>query len=82
MTTMAGMRPGEAGVLAGLSTTAHELGAGTVVALAVAVTVTAGGPDLRTGFLCLAGVAAGGLVVALTGLRAGEGVGARGGFVH
>jgi hypothetical protein len=32
MTTMAGMRPGEAGVLAGLSTTAHELGAGTVVA--------------------------------------------------
>jgi MFS family permease len=82
MTTMAGMQPGEAEGLAGLSTTAHELGAGTGVALAVAVSVTAGGADLRSGFLCLAAVAAAGLVVALTGLRAGDGVGSRGGFVH
>jgi MFS family permease len=82
MTTMADMQPGEAGVLAGLSTTAHELGAGTVVALVVAVTLTAGGTDLRSGFLVLAAVAAGGLGVAAASLRATDGVGARGGFVH
>ena len=63
ITTMAGMQPGEAGVLAGLSTTAHELGAGTVVALAIAVTVTTGSPDPRSGFLVLAAVTAGGLLV-------------------
>lgn len=81
-TTMSGMRPGEAGVLAGVSTTAHELGAGTVVALALAVSVTGGDPDLAAGFLALASVAAAGMVVAAIGLRAGDGVGARGRFVH
>jgi len=40
------------------------------------------GHSLSTGFLCLAVVTAGGLAVALRGLRAGDGVGARGGFVQ
>jgi hypothetical protein len=79
---MAGMGRGEAGVLAGLATTAHELGAGAVLALALAVTTVAGGVDLAAGFLTLAVVLGGGLVAAVAGLRPTDGLGARGGFVH
>jgi predicted MFS family arabinose efflux permease len=82
MTTMAGMRPGEAGLLAGLSTTAHELGAGAVVATAVAVTVT-GGADLRSGFLTPRAVAAGAWLSRRPACAPRRvGIGARGGFVH
>jgi hypothetical protein len=39
-------------------------------------------PALPPVFLCLATAAAGGLVVAVTGLHSGDGVGARGEFVR
>jgi MFS family permease len=81
-TIMSGMGQGEAGVLAGLSTTAHELGAGAVLALALAVAIVADGVDLPAGFLSLAVVVAVALGAAVAGLRPTDGIGARGGFVH
>jgi MFS family permease len=85
-TTMSHIGPGEAGTLAGLSTTAHELGAGFVLAVVVAIAAGDGGelfPDAPHGaYLALAGVAVLGALAAVVGLRRGEGKGGGAAFTH
>jgi EmrB/QacA subfamily drug resistance transporter len=69
VTVMSGAGHDDAGILSGLTTTAHELGASVVVAVLATVAAAGGTGDA---FAVAAGVAAAGAVVALAGLRAGD----------